>query len=193
MAATGRSLMVHVEGTRSLTCRRPAQKMSGTFIDLALKLGSPIVPVRFAGGLPVEPLAVRTEFPVGMGRQDVFLGPPIDPDLLRPLNYGERRDRVMAAINALGPPNEVEEPLAPDPALEAAIRRWATETGATLGHATFYRILECLPSPSPAVATLLEGARAGVLRLPATAEGRWLAELARRLFGERGPRVVVED
>jgi hypothetical protein len=190
MSATGRSLMVHVEGTRSLSCRRPVQKMSGTFIDLALRLGCPIVPVRFTGGLPVEPLAARTEFPVGMGRQDLHLGPPLDPGLLRPLNYGERRDRVMAAINALGPPSAVEEPLPADPALEASARQWADETGATVGHATFYRLLERLPDPSPPVTALLQGARAGLLRLPATDEGRWLAELARRLYGERGPRVV---
>jgi 3-oxoacyl-(acyl-carrier-protein) synthase/3-hydroxymyristoyl/3-hydroxydecanoyl-(acyl carrier protein) dehydratase/1-acyl-sn-glycerol-3-phosphate acyltransferase len=193
MAATGRSLMVHVEGTRSLTCRRPVQRMSGTFIDLALNLGCPIVPVRFVGGLPVEPLAERAELPVAMGRQDLYLGPLLMPDDLRPLNYGQRRDRVMAAINALGPANDREQPLAPDPEFEAAVRSWMLQTGATLGHAAIYRILERLDHPSAAVTGLVEAARTGVLRLADGAEGRWMAELARRLFDQRGPRIIVED
>ena len=37
MAGPGKSVMVHVEGTRSLHCRQPVQKMSGAFIDMALK------------------------------------------------------------------------------------------------------------------------------------------------------------
>jgi 3-hydroxymyristoyl/3-hydroxydecanoyl-(acyl carrier protein) dehydratase/1-acyl-sn-glycerol-3-phosphate acyltransferase len=192
MEATGRSLMVHVEGTRSLDCRRPVQQMSGTFIDLALKLGCPIVPVRFVGGLPVEPLAERTELPVAMGRQDLYLGPPLSPDDLRLLDYRQRRERVMAAINGLGPPHDREQPLGGDPAFEAAVRSWMNQTGASLGHAAFYRILEGLPDPCPAAA-LVDGARTGVLRLAGSAEGRWMAELARRLFGERGPRTIVED
>ncbi|MHC4390942.1 MAG: hypothetical protein ACYS22_06445, partial [Planctomycetota bacterium] len=69
MAGPGRSVMVHVEGTRALTARHAVEKMSGSFIDLALAVGAPVVPVRFVGGLPVEPLDERIEFPVGMGTQ----------------------------------------------------------------------------------------------------------------------------
>ena len=47
-----RSILVHVEGTRSLDCRTPVRKMSGAFIDMALSIGAPIVPVRFIAGLP---------------------------------------------------------------------------------------------------------------------------------------------
>ncbi|HCF57434.1 MAG TPA: hypothetical protein DFS52_05505, partial [Myxococcales bacterium] len=59
----GKSVMVHVEGTRALSCRPPVIKMSGAFLDMAIAVGAPVVPVRFVGGLPVEPLAKRIEFP----------------------------------------------------------------------------------------------------------------------------------
>jgi 1-acyl-sn-glycerol-3-phosphate acyltransferase len=192
MRQTGRSLMVHVEGTRALTCRQPVTRMSGTFIDLALDLGCAIVPVRFSGGLPAAPLDVRTEFPVGLGRQDLHLGPPLSPSDLRPLSYGARRDRVMAALNALGPPHTAEEPLPPDPDLQTAAQAWAARTGATAGHAVVFRLLERLADPSPEVAALVGAARDGLLTLPPTAEGLWMAELARRLFGPRGPAVVID-
>ena len=78
MTGPGRSVMVHVEGTRSLSCRTPVEKMSGAFIDMALQVGAPVVPVRFVGGLPADPLETRLEFPLGMGRQEIHLGTPAD-------------------------------------------------------------------------------------------------------------------
>jgi hypothetical protein len=64
------------------------------------------------------------------------------------------------------------------------------ETGATEAHATFFRALEELDAPGPEVGQLLEGARAGQLHLDDSPKGRWLKELARRLFGGDGPSVV---
>ncbi len=55
----GRSVMVHVEGVRARSCRTPVQRISGSLLDLSIDSGTPIVPVRFAGGLPVEPLTTR--------------------------------------------------------------------------------------------------------------------------------------
>ncbi len=188
MSRDGRSSMIHIEGTRALSCRAQVSKMSGTFIDLAIELGSAIVPVRFTGGLPVEPLAERSEFPVNMGRQDIYLGRPIRPEELRSLGYRERSGRVLGAINGLGPASELERPHAPDPELEAAVYAWMERTGASLGHATMYRLIERLEHPCSALASILRGAREGELQVQATPEGRWLLELARRLYGPRGPR-----
>jgi hypothetical protein len=75
-------------------------------------------------------------------------------------NYRERRQCVMDAISQLGPRNQVEEPLPPDPVLAAAAAQAWSE-------------------------------RIGVLHVPDTAEGCWLAALARPLFGPRGPKVLV--
>jgi hypothetical protein len=157
---------------------------------MAIELGRPVVPVRFVGGLPVAPVSSEIDFPMGMGQQDIHIGVPIAPDELRPLNYRDRRQRVIEAINLLGPANDVEEPLPPQPALAAAARAWAESTGAIMGHSVLLRILEQLPDICPEMAALVAGAHAGELRVPTTPEGRWLAELARRLFGPRGPKVV---
>lgn len=193
MVDTGRSVMIHVEGTRSQSCREKVQKLSGTLIDMALETGRPIVPVRFVGGLPVHSLGERLEFPVGMGRQDLYLGELLTADSLRPLAYGERRERVLSAINDLGPSAAVESPLEQDPVFEASVRQWMAQTGASLGHAATFRILEALESPSAPIRELVRAARTGNLKVPDTDEGRWLAELARRLYGERGPKVSIRD
>jgi hypothetical protein len=185
-----KSLMVHVEGTRSLSCREPVCKMSGIFVDMAVEAGVPIVPVRFVGGLPVEPLEERIEFPIGMGSQEYYLGRPILPDELQGLPYKERIDRVVGAINGLGPRADEEVPFEGDPAFAAKVDAWMDETGATEAHATFFRALEELDAPGPEVGQLLEGARAGQLHLDDSPKGRWLKELARRLFGGDGPSVV---
>ena len=190
MAASGRSVMVHVEGVMAHSCRTPVRKLSGAFVDMALALGRPVVPVRFVGGLPVAPVAHEIDFPMGMGQQDVYIGSPLAPEQLRPLNYRDRRHHVIDAINHLGPPNDVEEPLPPEPAFAAAVRAWSEGTGASLGHATMFCILEQLSDRCPEIAGLLKGARASELRVSTTPESRWLAELARRLFGPRGPRVI---
>jgi 3-oxoacyl-(acyl-carrier-protein) synthase/3-hydroxymyristoyl/3-hydroxydecanoyl-(acyl carrier protein) dehydratase/1-acyl-sn-glycerol-3-phosphate acyltransferase len=190
MVSSGRSVMVHVEGAMAHSCRTPVRKLSGAFVDMAISLGRPVVPVRFVGGLPVAPVSGEIDFPVGMGQQDIHIGVPITPDDLRPLNYRDRRQRVIDAINNLGPANEVEEPLPPDPTFAAAVHAWSEGTGADVGHATLFCILEQLPDICPEMAALVVGARAGELRVSSPPEGRWLAELARRLVGPRGPRVV---
>ena len=58
-------------------------------------------------------------------------------------------------------------------------------------HATLYCILEALADPSPQIIALLAGARAGRYVAEPTPEGQWMAELARRLFGDRGPLVIA--
>jgi 3-oxoacyl-(acyl-carrier-protein) synthase/3-hydroxymyristoyl/3-hydroxydecanoyl-(acyl carrier protein) dehydratase len=188
--ATGRSVMVHVEGAMALSCRTPVTKMSGAFIDMALALGRPIVPVRFVGGLPVDPVADEIDFPVGLGQQDIHLGAPIPAEEWQSLNLRDRRERLLDAINQLGPSNDIEEPFAPDPALASAANRWAEQTGVHFGLAVVFTLLQQLPEPSPEVVTLIEGAKAGSLRVPATPEGQWLAEMARRLYGPHGPKIL---
>ena len=188
---SGTSVMVHVEGTRSLECRTPVTQLSGSFLEMALAAARPIAPVRFIGGLPTAPLVERLELPLGMGRQDYLVGALIEPATLLPLDYRARRQYVIDAINALGVENDREVPSPPDPAFADSVEAWMRQTGASLGHATLYRFLEELPDPSPQVAALLAGARAGRYVVEASAEGRWMAELARRLFGPRGPTVIA--
>ncbi len=139
--ASAKSLMVHVEGTRAHSARHRVETMSGIFCDLAINAGVPIVPVRFAGGLPVAPASEKLEYPVGMGRQDYHLGAPILPQELAELPLKPRIARVVDAINALGPDASTETPLAGDPELAQAALSRVSRTGLGLGLATIVELL----------------------------------------------------
>ena len=192
MRAGAKSAMVHVEGTRSLACGRPVEKMSSAFIDLALAVGAPIIPVRFVGGLPVEELAARLEFPVGFGRQDYWIGTPILPERLAAMPYKDRKATVLAAMNALGPALAGERPSAPDPAFEQLVQAWIARTGAALEDAVMFCTLATLAEPGEPVRRLCEAARGGRWVAGADPRDAWLAVLARRFFGPRGPAVEQE-
>ncbi|MEM9190372.1 MAG: 1-acyl-sn-glycerol-3-phosphate acyltransferase [Myxococcota bacterium] len=170
------SMMVHIEGTRSLQCRRPVEKMSGIFCDLAIASKIPIVPVRISGGLPVEPLEVRREFPVGMGRQDYWLGAPILPEELEALPYKARKARVIDGINRLGPMVSEEVPAPADPPFEARVKAHQVRSGVPIGFAGLAVALreraEQQPL-SPAAQRLL----ADEFEASADAESRWLARM----------------
>lgn len=183
MAGPGRSVMVHVEGTRALSCRTAVEKMSGAFIDLAMKVGAPIVPVRFVGGLPADPLETRLEFPLGMGRQEIRLGTPIMPERLAGLHYGARKALVLSAINGLGIPNAMEQPFRGDPDFERRVIAWQAGHGVSHEHATLREVLAGLEDPGEEVRRLLAAQSATALAGDESPEGRWLLELGRRLIG----------
>ena len=186
--AAGQSVMVHVEGTRALSCRSRVEKMSGAFIDMALQTGTPIVPVRFTGGLPVQPLTTRLEFPVGLGTQDVWLGRPMLPEELVGVPYGERKKRVVAAINGLGPEASVEEPHEGDPGLEEAVAAWMERSGATHEDAVLYRVLAEQSQVSEDMAWMLSAIARGEPLEEEDPRSAWLGALRRRLDPVGGRR-----
>lgn len=183
-----RAVMVHVEGKLGLCCRQPVQVLSGLFVDLALAAGVPILPVRFAGALPVTPLERSRDFPLGYGRQDYYLGRPLWPEELRALPYGERKRRVLAALNQLGPPLDQEMPAAADPDFAAAVAQWQQQSGSAEAQAVILQALLRAPAlVTDCAQRLAEGVRRGRLRLPAGAVGVWLAQLASWLYGPASP------
>jgi 1-acyl-sn-glycerol-3-phosphate acyltransferase len=186
MAQRGKSAMVHVEGTRGLSCRAPVVKMSSAFIDMAFAVGAPIVPVRFVGALPVEELAQRMEFPIGYGRQDIWIGRPIDPEALRALPLKERKQVVIDAINGLGPSPADERPTAPDPDFARRVEAWTARCGGTPEHAVLMATLDALTHHrSDATRRFVAGAREGRVDVGGGPEGAWLAGFARWLFEGR--------
>ena len=178
LARGDKSVMVHIEGTRSLSCRTPVRKMSGAFIDMAVNTGAPIIPVRFVGGLPAEPpLTERIEFPHDLGAQEIHFGRPLLPAQLSAMPYKERKEAVIAAINALGPDNALEAALAPlDPEFAAPARRIATERAIPLEDAVLRRLLEVSGDPCEESLLALDDSP-----LPDDPKGRWLQGLRRRL------------
>lgn len=189
LASGTRSVMVHVEGTRSVSCRTPVVKMSSAFIDMALTVKVPIVPVRFVGGIPSEPaLEKRIEFPLGYGRQDYWFGRPIWPEELEAMPYKDRKATVIAAINGLGPGVDREEPYPGDALFERTVNEWCARTGADAEHAA---ILSAVLSYAKSEDTdaIADAIRKGVYRAEASPRGEWMKTWARWFFGPKGPRV----
>jgi len=135
------SVMAHVEGTRALSCRNPVRKISAIFIDLALKLNIPIIPVRFYGGLPIDEAGRRFDFPVAFGKQDYYIGEPIFPNMLEKLTLGERINKVLEALNTLGPSLKDEKPIEGDREFEDRVLQRVKNGNNSLFPAV---ILECL-------------------------------------------------
>jgi 3-oxoacyl-(acyl-carrier-protein) synthase/3-hydroxymyristoyl/3-hydroxydecanoyl-(acyl carrier protein) dehydratase/1-acyl-sn-glycerol-3-phosphate acyltransferase len=189
LASGARSVMVHVEGTRSVTCRTPVIKMSSAFIDMALSVKVPIVPVRFVGGIPSDPpLETRLEFPLGYGRQDYWFGRPILPEELEAMPYKDRKATVIAAINGLGPGCDREEPYPGDPVFERTVAEWCARTGANPEHAA---VLSAVLSYAKSEDTeaLAQAIRAGDFAPGESAKAQWMKTWARWFFGPNGPRV----
>ncbi|MFO0661934.1 MAG: hypothetical protein U0165_19185, partial [Polyangiaceae bacterium] len=164
--------------------------VSSVFLDMALAAGAPIVPVRFTGGLPIEPLEARIEFPLGYGKQDYWIGRPILPEQLAALPFKDRKELVLSAINGLGPSSD--QPFPPNPGFEARVNEWASQTGTTPAYAALFSTLEALPSPGHDVKRLIEAAKTGALRIHNTPTDRWLSRLASWFYGDRGPRIELE-
>jgi 3-oxoacyl-(acyl-carrier-protein) synthase/3-hydroxymyristoyl/3-hydroxydecanoyl-(acyl carrier protein) dehydratase len=177
-----RSVMVHVEGTRGVSCRHPVQKMSSAFVDMAIGVGVPIVPVRFVGGLPSDPpLETRLEFPLGYAKQEYWIGRAMMPDELQALPYKARKQVIMDAINSLGPSPAHEEPSRGDNGFAHAVASWEQRSGATAEHAAILMALvEYGERRTPEMQQLLEYAQRPV-QSDDSAQTRWLCELARRL------------
>lgn len=192
LSTNSRNVLVHVQGTRSTNCREPVRGMNPMFVEMALATGAPIIPVRFTGGLPPEPLAEKIDFPIGYTKQTYWIGRPILPEELADLGFVERTERVLAGMNDLGMSNAVEEPGPPDPAFGARVDDWHARTGASSLFNVICAVLEGLPDPSPDTRRLLDGARTGRLVLGDSPVDRWLAAFARKLYGPRGPEVVSE-
>jgi len=181
MTGPGRSVMVHIEGTRSLNCTTPVQKMSGAFIDMALAVNAPIVPIRFVGALPRTTLDKRLEFPVGMGRQDIWFGRPLLPEELQGMHYGERKELVINAINDLGPSNEMEDAFPGDAQFAERVGSWQADHGVSPEHAVLREVLAEIADPTTEVQDLLSADSAESLNRGEN--GAWLSELGKRLIG----------
>jgi len=149
----GRSLLIHVEGTRARSSRHRLERIGGPILDLAVRHRLPIVPVRFTGGLPVTPAPTRLEFPVGHGAQDIHFGATIAPEQLADLSPARRAALVLDAIAGLGPPLDRSGPAPGDPDLAADIAR--RPQGLSEVAATLLAVLGRWPDPSPETRALL--------------------------------------
>ena len=103
------------------------------------------------------------------------------PEELAAMNYGERKKRVIEAINALGPTNDVELPHAGDPEFDARVGAHVEATGADPSQATLRCTLAALESPSSDARALATDT--GFPTDAPEARRKWLKTMSDRLWG----------
>jgi len=185
----GLSLLIHVEGTRALRCRQPVVRMSGALLELAIQAGLPVVPVRFAGGLPVETAPARREFPIGYAKQDIYIGAPIAPAQLANLPPEDRKRPVLEAMNALGPDLGREVPNPPDPEFAHGVAALMQKLAMAEPRAVILHMLHCDPYVHGPLRALVDAAREGGTFAGSGPGARWLQDLGAwfRLPGNQPP------
>ena len=176
MKEEGRSLLIHVEGTRSLSCQQPIKNLSAVFIDLAIELDIPIIPIGFTGGLPIEALETRSEFPIGYTQQNYHIGASISPSTLKQIPNAERKALVLERLNQLCE-IKTASPQTPEHSFEQAVHLWMKQKGVSEIQAVLYKTLEEISAPAPEIRTMLRGIREGYLQVSDSPESRWLGEL----------------
>ncbi len=184
------SQLVHVDGKHALQACQPVEVVSTALIDLAVAKDVPIVPLRFAGGLPVTPVAAPLDFPIDYGQQDFLIGAPLLPEVLAPLPSLERRTRVLEALNGFDTLRNNEEPNPGDPAFAVAVADWRQTQGVSEVEAVLYHTLAALPDPSEETQWLL-GTLQGKRRpnfVPSDVVRQWLSVVSTQLLGMRGQK-----
>jgi acyl transferase domain-containing protein/3-hydroxymyristoyl/3-hydroxydecanoyl-(acyl carrier protein) dehydratase len=178
----GISIFLHVEGKLGLSCRKPVSKMSSVFIDLAQEMKLPIVPVRFAGGLPIDEMKETIDFPIGYGKQDYYVGCPIACEEIEAMPYAKRRKHVVDAINNLGPSNGAEMPHLPDTAFEKSVKERMRNKNVSEVQAVLFTALENSAGDKDIDALrLIEKDRNSKMQFANDEKGLWLSRMDRFL------------
>ena len=178
------SIMVHAPGTRATRAGEPVRRISSLFLDLAIELQLPVVPVYFDGGLPAEPLSAgKLEFPLHQTGQSYTFGRPILPEELGALPYAERRACVLDGINALAPDQKVAQPNPPRDERAQEIQAWQAHTQKDEINATLLNILQHLPDPGQDTQRILDlGGGKKSFESLSPAQNQWLTAMAKRFF-----------
>ena len=177
--------MVHAEGMHQTKAGQPVEKLSSALVDLAVRMDLPIVPVRFAGSLSKEGVSSLPSFPVGYGKIDVWLGRPWMPHELAPFNSKQRRDKVLASMNALGAPADPlqeEGPSLGDPEFVDAIKRRMHEKGVSDVAAVLHTILAMTKDPSEETSRVLAFCEGKKDALEGHPEAAWLERFAQEVL-----------
>ncbi len=187
----GKSLLVHVEGWREYHEGQRIHMMSRDLMDVTLRLGRRIVPVRFSGGLPGGSLGYKFHLPYRMGRQAINMAPPIEPAALAAMSSLAQRRRILGAINAMAPPDGVYAGRSNASLAKRCLRRHM-ETGSSALKCFLLEALETMPDPSAETETLRAFIRTGVLPKHGVADADWFARKAMWITDGRGLKTVQE-
>lgn len=156
MKQKSESLYVAVEGRRAFSAGHKVTRLSSVFIDFALKEELPIIPVRFAGGLPKEGNSKLLDFPYDYGKQDYYFGQAIYPFQLQPLSYAERPKYILNKINLLGPELSREAPIGSDRHFNEKVVKRSTDSGNSEYGSLLIEALSLLTNPCAETRDLLK-------------------------------------
>ncbi|NNJ83543.1 MAG: hypothetical protein HKP13_01200 [Gammaproteobacteria bacterium] len=116
------------------------QVPAGMLPNAAIDAGIPIIPVRFSGALPVSEMdnqdypelspLLPPLLPRGVAGQDWFIGSALDPKDLSGLSFAERKARLVAALDNLGPPRAEQMPNPSDGDFSLEVNRQVESFGA---------------------------------------------------------------
>ena len=186
----GRSLLVHVEGWRELYEGQRIHMMSRDLMDVALRLGRPVIPVRISGGLPAEPVGYKFHLPYRMGRLRLTMGAPIAARTLAAApGFAPRRRLVLGAINAMAPPEHVHAGQ-PNAGLTKRCLRRHVQTGSSALKCFLLEAIETMADPSAETEHLRAFIRTGVLPRHGVADPDWFARKAMWLTDGRALKTV---
>jgi hypothetical protein len=184
MAQRGKSAMVHVEGTRGLSCRAGGEDELGLHRH-GLRRGR-CPSCRCASWVDCRWTSSRSASSCRSATADRTSGlaAPSSPPSSRSLPLKERKQVVIDAINGLGPGPAREAPSAPDPAFGARVEQWMARAGMTPEKAALAATLEALPHlRSEATGRLVSALREGRALGGDEPREQWLEGFRRWLGG----------
>jgi 1-acyl-sn-glycerol-3-phosphate acyltransferase len=185
----GRSLLVHVGAWRELYEGQPVNTMAKDLMEVTLRLGRPIVPIRISGGLPARSLGYKFHLPYRMGRLTIAMAPPIEPAAFLGIDPLGQRRMVLAAINAMAPPAGAYAGRANTALLKRCLRRHV-QTGSSALKCFLLEAVETMADPSRETEKLREFIRYGVLPGEGVADADWFARQAMWISDGRGLKTV---
>ncbi|MFC1859684.1 polyketide synthase dehydratase domain-containing protein [Thermodesulfobacteriota bacterium] len=156
MRQENESLYAAVEGRRAVRAGHNVTRLSSVFIDFALKEDLPIIPVRFAGGLPKEGNSKLFDFPYDYGQQDYYFGRAVYPSRLHPLAYADRPKYILNKINLLGPQLSREAPFGSDRRFNERVVKRTVDAGISEFGAMLIEALSILKNPCDETRELLK-------------------------------------
>lgn len=185
----GRSLLVHVGAWREVYEGQPVNTMSKDLMEVTMRLGRRVVPIRINGGLPANPLGYKFHLPYRMGRLTINMAPPIEADELTAIEPAARRQRILDAINQMAPPagSYVGRP---NNSLAKNCLRRHMQTGSSALKCFLLEALETMPDPSRETELLREFIRYGVLPTAGVTDADWFARKAMWITDGRGLKTV---
>lgn len=185
----GRSLLVHVGAWRELYEGQPVNTMAKDLMEVTLRLGRPIVPIRISGGLPAQSLDYKFHLPYRMSRLTIRMAPLITPEALGGLSVLDQRRQVLAAINGMAPPAGSYAGRGNPGLLKRCLRRHV-QTGSSALKCFLMEAVETMADPSRETEKLLASIRYGVLPTEGVADAEWFARQAMWISDGRGLKTV---